>query len=399
MRCNAGRLRKRKEDGMRGVLILGARAPVALELARRFSRDGWKVVVADSIPCRITGWSRAVDAVESIAPPRDNPHQFASDIAQICSRYGLELVVPTCEEIFFLARYRHRIPEHVRVLCDTFDTLRDVHSKWSFVALAQGYGAVVPDSALVDTLEEARKWAQGNAVVIKPEYSRFGVHVRLYPDGIPDGAAPLAALGKWVVQRFVRGSESCSYSVAERGRLLAHSAYRPAWRVNLSSSYYFEPIRNDTIRAFVERFVRKLNFTGQISFDWVMHDDGRVSVLECNPRATSGCHLFDADAPVASALDGTLTECIEPEHAAPRMIKAVMLSAGLVDAVRHRQLRRWSQDLHRATDVIRIPGDGRSLGGALLDLGSYARLALAKRCTMREAATRDIEWDGEPLPE
>ena len=81
------------------------------------------------------------------------------------------------------------------------------------------------------------------------------------------------------------------------------------------------------------------------------------------------------------------------------MIGAVMLSAGLFDAVKQRELRRWVRDYRRADDVIGVAGDRRSVGGAVLDLVSYARLAYAQRCSMREAATRDIEWDGQALPD
>lgn len=383
----------------RKVLILGGRAPVALDHARRFAHQGWHVTVADSIPCLISGASRAVDASLRIASPRHAPTQFAADLASACDQHRFDLILPTCEEVFFLSRYRHRLPAQVRVLADDFDMLRAVHSKWQFLELAQGCGANVPESALVHSIQEAREWAQGAPIVLKPEFSRFGVHVRLYGNGMPEDAPPLPPLGNWVAQRHVSGTEYCSYSVADSGRLLAHSLYRPTWRMHRSSSFYFEPARIDAIHAFVARFVRKLDLTGQVSFDWIRDADGNMSVLECNPRATSGCHLFALDAPLPSALDGTLDQCIEPEAATPRMIGAVMLSAGLIDACRRGDLRRWSRDYRHAADVIGVPGDRRPVAGALTDLMAYARLALAQRCNMREAATRDIEWDGDPLPE
>lgn len=355
--------------------------------------------MADSISCLISGASRSVDATVRIASPRHTPAQFAADLSHACAKHAIDLIVPNCAEVFFLSRYRHRLPGDVRVLADDFDKLRDMHSKWRFLSLAQGCGANVPESALVGSIDEARQWAGTNPVVLKPEFSRFGVHVRLYRDGIPQDAPELAALGKWVAQRYVRGTEYCSYSVADRGRLVAHSLYRPTWRMQTSSSYYFEPARIDAVREFVARFARKLDFTGQLSFDWIVHANGEVSVLECNPRATSGCHLFSLDDPLPAALDGTIDTCVEPVAPSPRMIGAVMLSTGLIDAAKHRELRSWMRDYRRATDVIRAAGDHRPFVGAVLDLVSYARLARAQRCNMREAATRDIEWDGQPLPE
>lgn len=381
------------------VLLLGGRAPAALDHARRFAHQGWRAFIADSIPCQISGASRAVTKTLRIAPPRHAPAQFVDDLRRAVNEHAIDLVVPTCEEVFFVSRYRDRLPAHVRVLTDTFDKLRDVHSKWRFLSLAQGCSVDVPDSALVTSLDQAREWARGRPVVLKPEYSRFGVHVRIYRNGIAHDAPPLAALGAWVVQAYAAGTEYCSYSVADRGRLLAHSLYRPSWRVSASSSYYFEPARIDATRRFVEQFARKLDFTGQLSFDWIQQSDARMSVLECNPRATSGCHLFSLDDALPAALQGALDTCIEPSVSTARMIGAMMFSAGLLDAVKHGQLRRWAADCRAAFDVIGTPNDRRPLAGAISDLLAYARLARSQRCNLREAATGDIEWDGQPLPD
>ena len=77
------------------------------------------------------------------------------------------------------------------------------------------HGMPVPDSVRVHTLAEARAWAGGRGVVLKPEFSRFGVNVRLYPNGIPKDAPELASLGEWVVQAFVAG-EGCALTQLQR---------------------------------------------------------------------------------------------------------------------------------------------------------------------------------------
>ncbi|WP_426395809.1 ATP-grasp domain-containing protein [Ralstonia sp. R-29] len=384
---------------MPNVLILGGRAPVALDHARRFAHQGWTVCIADSIACQISGASKAVTATLRMASPRYAPAQFVADLARIVREHRIDLVVPTCEEVFYLSRYRHHLPSRVRVLADDFSKLRAVHSKWQFLELAQDCGADVPVSARVQSLDEARAWAAGRPVVLKPEFSRFGVHVRLYRNGIPDDAPPLADLGAWVVQTLVAGQEFCSYSVADRGRLVAHAVYRPDWRMSTSASFYFAPARIDAVRDFVTNFARKLDFTGQLSFDWIQQADGRVSPLECNPRATSGSHLFGLDDALPAALAGTLDGCIEPSPGAPRMAAAVMASVGLFEALRRGKLSQWRHDWRAATDVLGTPGDRGPLWGGVRNLAAYARLAIAQGCNMREAATQDIEWDGQELPE
>lgn len=372
------------------VLILGGRAPVALDHARRFAAQGWGVVMADSVSCRLSGWSRAVASTVRLASPRYAPARFVADLNAAIAREGIDLVVPTCEEVFFLSRYRSALPASCRVVVDDFDKLRLLHSKWEFTKLADGRA---PATALVHTIEQAREWAAGRPLVLKPEFSRFGVHVRLYPDGMPVDAEPLAPLGAWVAQEYCAGTELCSYSVAEQGKLTAHALYRPAYRLHRSSSYYFEPHASEPIQRFVAELVARLNFTGQISFDWVDMGDGRPRVLECNPRATSGLHLFAPDDAVPAALNGVNQPCVTPQGGA-RMLGPVMYSAGLLNGG---SLSDWRRDARRAGDVVTAPADWLPLAGGLLDLAWFTRAALQRRCTMREAATSDIEWDGEAL--
>lgn len=379
------------------VLVLGGRAPAALDHARRFHRQGWEVLIADSVSCRLSGWSQSVAATLRVPSPRYAPQAFVARLNAVIRRHAIDLVVPTCEEVFYLSRYRDQLPAQVRVLADRFDTLRILHSKWEFIGAASGCGAVVPDSCRVATLAEARAWAGREPVVLKPEYSRFGVHVRVYPEGLPANVPELEVAGAWVAQRYHAGTELCSYAVADRGRLLAHAVYRPGYRIRRSSSYYFDPCRSPRIRDFVAAFVAKMDFTGQISFDWIQGEDGEVTVIECNPRATSGLHLFTQTDALPAALAGEGNACIEPDNAQAAMIASLMLSVGLAQALGSAGLGRWWRDYQRARDVIAVAGDGLPLAGALVDLGAYARIGFIQGCNLRQAATRDIEWDGECL--
>lgn len=382
---------------MPSVLILGGRAPAAADHARRFAHQGWTVYIADSIPCRISGWSRTVKATIPLAPPRFDPAAFIAGLSSAISRHAIDLVIPTCEEVFFLSCYRYALPSSCRILADDFDKLRLLHSKWEFQQQARECGGNAPASAAVRSIAEAREWANGEAVVLKPEYSRFGVHVRLYPDGIPTDAPELEEQGRWVIQHYCRGQELCSYSIADQGRLLAHVVYLPKYRLKRSSSYYFAHHVSPRIAEFAERFVAQQRFTGQISFDWIDAGNDSPAVIECNPRAISGLHLFTKDDPLPIALTGDASAPITPSSKRARMIAPLMASVGLSQALVAGRFIEWRSDFLAADDVIGVAGDRGPLAGAVADMGSYLMMSLRQRCTMREAATRDIEWDGEVL--
>jgi hypothetical protein len=382
---------------MPDVLILGGRSPVALDHARRFAAQGWRVTVADSASCRLTGWSRAVTSTVRLASPRQAPKQFIADLCGVIVQHDIDLVVPTCEEVFFLSRYRSALPNSCRVVVDNFETLRSLHSKWDFLPMAARAGGNPPTSTLIDTIEQAREWAGDKAIVLKPEFSRFGVHVRMYPEGIPGNASALPELGRWVAQEYCVGTELCSYSIAQQGRLTAHALYRPVHRLHRSASYYFEPHTSEPIKDFVAKLVNALQFTGQISFDWIDAGDGRARVLECNPRATSGLHLFSLNDAVPAALSGESDNCIAPQAGSARMLAPIMYTGGLLQSLSRNDFKKWRDDLQHASDVIMAPGDRLPVAGALVDMAWFAKTALLRQCSLREAATSDIEWDGEEL--
>jgi hypothetical protein len=379
------------------ALILGARAPAALEMARRLASRGHWIAVADSVSCRITGSSRSVAETLRLPSPRTALAEYARALDRAIRQRSIDIVIPTCEEVFYLARVRAALPRECFVCSAPFELLARLHSKLDFIALAANCGASVPETCAVHSLEEARDWAAGRPLILKPEFSRFGVHVRIHPQGLPADATPLPPLGRWAAQLFCRGSELCSYGIAFEGALQVNVCYRPTYRLRRSSSYYFESAAVPAIDKFVARLVRETGFTGQISFDWIMGEDGVPTVLECNPRATSGLHLLPGDADLLRLLNGSAGLSFDADSARPAMLAALMLVPGLPTSLMDGTLARWRRDWLRAHDVLANKSDRAPALGAMRDLLSFFAQSLRQRCTMREAATRDIEWDGGPL--
>lgn len=379
------------------VLVLGARAPVALDHARRFAAQGWKAFIADSISCRVSGWSRSVAGVFRLPPPRYELQRFARELVGLIEHNQIDLLLPTCEEGFYVSAICSRLPKECRVFSAPFEQMRELHSKARFLELAHNCGLSAPQSTVVDTLDAARDWSGGRPVVLKPEYSRFGVYVRIYREGIPADAPRLPVKGRWVAQELLDGRELCSYTVAVDGRMTAHAVYEPTYRLRRSSSYYFEPRSVPRITAAVSKIVAALRYSGQISFDWIESRTREVIPLECNPRAVSGIHLFDDRDPIPDAILGRVAECILPTCTDPVMLAPAMLLFGLPAALRSGALRKWSADWHRARDALSRPGDFGPIPGACADLAAFGALALRQACSVRAAATRDAEWDGEDL--
>jgi glutathione synthase/RimK-type ligase-like ATP-grasp enzyme len=377
------------------VLILGARAPACLEWARAFAASGWKVTVADSLRSPVTRYSRAVNHYLHLPEPRSNPDAWINALRDAVQTRAIDLVLPTCEEAFYLGYGLEHIP--CRVATMPLEALQPLHHKYQFAQMTQAWEVTAPESHLLESAADAAAFAEtASAWVFKPAYSRFANRTLIRPGRKPLLEIQPTAQQPWVAQRCVSGREHCSYSLLVDGRLTAHACYHPRYRVGRGSGIWFEPTDPPAIRAFVEHFGMATGYNGQVAFDFIEADDGRCYVLECNPRATSGVHLFD-DQPegLVQALLGRNDTVLTPTST-PRMIALAMLLFALP---RHGLRRAFWQDFAAARDTIVRNGDWLPLVAQIPALLEILWRVVSRRRGLLAATTADIEWDGQPMQE
>jgi hypothetical protein len=376
----------------RTILVTGSRAPAAAEIARLLIAAGHRVHAGDSTPLDLAG---AVNGVTSHVLPRarQSPAAYGAAVAALVLREDIDLVVPTCEEVFYLAAAReqgHAIP----LFAPDFATLRLLHDKHAFAAFAGGLGLDVPQTHRLESPGEVEALAGAiRDTVFKPAYSRFGTQTLVGAERI-DNVQPTPQR-PWVAQERLLGEEICLYAVAERGRMRAFCAYRPLYRIGRAASYYFEPLEAPDGQALVARIVAALDYSGQIAFDAIRVRDGRLLPIECNPRATSGVHLLAGTPGFAACLAAQTAEgLVQPSPAdAPAMLASAMILMALPRAW-PAGLAAWRRDFVRGRDVLAADGLNRR---ALQVLLRYCVEALRRRAPVRAIATRDIEWDGEAI--
>jgi len=374
------------------VVITGARAPVAVHLARRLSEAGWRVLLADTLRFALGRATRAKAAYLRFPPPRQDFAGFAGFWAELLRRERPALVVPTCEEVFYLAALRERCDLDLPLFAPSLDMLASVHHKGRFAALASGLGADPPETLVLEAPCERLPF---DDFVLKPAWSRFGSHVLIRPSAVALAGLKPTPQVPWVAQRYMPGEEICAYGVAVGGVLRAFCAYRPLWRVGLGAAVAFAPVESPEAEVFTRNLVAKLAWTGQIAFDFRHDETGRLRVLECNPRATSGAHFFAAGDGLAEAIAGTGTA--DPSLRVPMTLPLALLVYGLPQALRRRALGSLVHDLRTMTDLLADRADRSFLPIQGLALGEIIARALRLRVGLKEAATADIEWDGEPF--
>jgi predicted ATP-grasp superfamily ATP-dependent carboligase len=391
-------VRERAAVESRTILLTGGRAPATLDLARIFRSAGHRVIVAESLAWPITRGSRAVYRHYRVPPPRQAPGPFVSALLDIVRAECVDMIVPTCEEVFHLAQMAGLLRPHTKVFVAPFNQLRRLHSKFEFMEVVRKAGLPVPETSRVTSLAEAIEAVRRSPgeLVLKPEFSRFATEVIVKPRD-PDAIGRLAISVErpWVVQRFVTGEQVCSYGVAHEGRLTAHTAYRVDYTAGLASSIRFVVDDDPRLEAWVSRFVAAEGYTGQMAFDFVVASGGTVMPLECNPRATSGIHLF-ADQP---ELAGTFLDARGPRlHAhprRPRMLAIPMLVYGLPQSMRRGRTSQFIRDFVSSQDaVFRLLDPLPTLVQAMA-VGELAMLARHYHRNLLAASTADIEYNGE----
>ena len=380
---------------MTRILLTGGRAPATLELARAFHRAGHTVFMAESLRGHLSAPSNALAQNFLVPPPRQRTSDFLDALEKIVQENKIDLVIPTCEEIFYVAMGRDRFPAFVEPL----EKLRPLHNKWEFIHLARGLGLPVPETMLIETeasLKSAfERWPK---VVLKPVYSRFAVKTLIQPT-IHQVDSALTFDSRWIAQDFIEGAQICTYSVCHYGRLTAHTAYRSDFTAGQGATILFRHVNHMATLNWVTKFVAATSFTGQIAFDFIETADGNVFAIECNPRAISGIHLLASDPRFPNAfLDRSAKSPdfapIAPPENLSTMLLSGMLIYGLPAALEKHQLKKWLAAFTSSRDVIFRRDDPWP---ALLQFRSilfYLQLARRERISPLEASTFDIEWNG-----
>lgn len=378
---------------MANILLTGGRAPVTLDLARAFHRAGHTVFMAESLRGHLSQPSAAVKANFVVPAPRSEPEAFLSALKTIVEQNQVELLIPTCEEVFHIAKGLEKIP--CRVFCEPLETLDRFHNKWKFIMSAVDRDLNVPETMMLmsedDTLNAFAHWRE---LVLKPVYSRFAARTLILPT-LREALATLKKGEAWVAQPFIRGRQFCSYSVCQRGRVTAHAVYPTVFTAGQGATVAFQPVEHAGIFEWVQTFVKHFNVTGQMAFDFIQTPEGELFALECNPRATSGAHLLTPHPRFVESFFGAEMECVMPEPNASRMLGTAMLVYGLPSALKNGSLRAWAQTFLHSDDVILDFNDPLPFFLQWRSIFSYVSLGRREGISALAASTFDIEWNGE----
>ena len=302
------------------VLVSGGKMTKALTLARAFHRAGHRVVLVEQEKYRLAGhrFSRCVDVFRTVPRPQDP--SYAEALLRVVQEEGVDVYVPVCAPAASIpdARAIPLLEPHCRVLHVEAELIEQLDDKEALAVLARKLDLPVPDSARITSPEQVATFdfAAGDPPYVLKSIGYDPVNrldLTPLPRPTPEETAAFAAAkpispdNPWILQALLTGREWCTHSTVVDGRI-------QVWACCPSSAFQvnYEMVENPAIRQWVQGFVEPLGLTGQVSFDFIETDDGRVLPIECNPRTHSAITMFADHPGLAEAYLGHLDEPLVP---------------------------------------------------------------------------------------
>jgi predicted ATP-grasp superfamily ATP-dependent carboligase len=302
------------------ILVSGGKMTKALQLARSFHRAGHRVILIESAKYHCTGhrFSRAVARFYPV--PNPNEPGYIAALVAIVKAENVDVYVPVCSPIasYYDAQAKAALAPHCEVMHVDPAVVQQLDDKYQFAVAAAGLGLGVPDSHCIT---DAQQVFDFDFSPRSPEYILKSIPYdsvrRLDLTKLPGDdrvamtefvrSLPISDRQPWIMQAFIPGQEYCTHSTVRDGELRLHCCCKSsAFQIN------YEMVDRPAITAWVKHFVKGLNLTGQVSFDFMETADGQIYAIECNPRTHSAITMFYNHPGVAEAYLAPGTTMIQP---------------------------------------------------------------------------------------
>ncbi len=382
------------------ILITGARSAVALDLSRDFHRLGYTIHTADCSSAYISKYSKSSDFVHSYASPVHNAKQFIADITALVKEINPLIIIPTCEEIFHLSRPNLSSVVKDRIFSPSLNDLHILHAKDQFIIFCNQIGIRTPETHVIRSCNDLSAFFDHSLEwVFKPCYSRFGAKTIIAPTSKVLNSILPTPQDSWLAQKYIKGQELSFYAIAHTGKLAALSVYSSKWRLKGGASYVFETSSNEIfnkVKIIAKTIAASLNLTSQFACDMMMDQEGKIWVIECNPRSTSGIHLLTGTGRLAQAMLNQNEEVLYTQNT-KRYMLPMMLTYGLITTAKESRWSEWLNTIKSGDDVISTSKEYLPILGSILDTVIFMKHVIKHKMSLQQATTFNIEWNGENL--
>lgn len=363
------------------ILITGGRSPYTLELIRLFGKQGYEVYLLEYIKLNLSQYSNYLSKSFIITAPNSDFDKFKTEFIEIIESQSFDLVIPTCEDIFQYAQFKDEIAQYSTPFFEDISILNTFHNKFDFNQKVKAKGLKVPKTW---KLRQYQNQLANKKLVLKREFSRFGTDIRIidneqgqWPDPSED----------WIVQEFIEGQEASIFALLKDGKITAFSCYQKQYAVE-GATILFKSYCEPLFKKWLEALFKNETLSGQFSFDIIVKDK-QIFPLECNPRLTSGIHLFSDQPGMVEAFFNPAHYC-EPTGKQQYMIGLAML----VYKFNLKNFKSWWKDFRKSKDIFYDRNDIKPFFTQFVSFGYFVIQAILKRKSPVEVTTLDFEYNG-----
>lgn len=378
------------------ILITFARSLWTLDLARKLSAAGHQIYVADSVPFHLCRFSKAIQEPFTVPSPRFCPEEYIRAIVNITKEKKIDIVIPVYEETWLIAKNKELFPDTCTLFSPTFENFNLLHNKWLFQKKLTELDIKTPSYFLIRENKELEQLTAGHPFALKASYSRASQSVQKFFPGEASYKTNISSTNPLIAQEWIDGEKYCSYAICRDGIVQALATYPVTYAIDGNSCLIFEAIQHEGIVNWIKNFVNKMEYTGQISFDFIQSAKNReLYAIECNPRATSGLHLFSEDDGLDKAILQKIDSPIFPALGRRQQILWGMLLYGWKkNGFTQSNLKQYISTVLTTKDVVFSASDLKPFLFEPLIFASIFFHSRKKKQKIPTYFTFDHDWNG-----
>ncbi|NEO30786.1 MAG: ATP-grasp domain-containing protein [Symploca sp. SIO3C6] len=298
-------------ENSKNIILTGAKMTKCLQLARSFQAAGHKVFMLETDKYWLSGnrFSNSVTGFYTVPNPKKDWNGYCQKLLDIVKKENIDVFIPVSSAVlnYYESLVKPILSEYCEVLHFDVEITKLLDNKFTFIEKAKSFGLTVPKSFLITKPEQIINFdfaTDGSQYILKsiPYDSVRRLNMTKLPmKSVQEmsnfvKSLPINQEKPWIMQEFVKGKEYCTHSTVRKGQIRLHCCCESSeFQVN------YEHVDHPKIYEWVEKFVKELNLTGQISFDFIQTEDNRVYPIECNPRTHSAITTFYNHPEVADA--------------------------------------------------------------------------------------------------
>ncbi len=301
--------RRKVAKNPKKVLLTGGKMTKSLQLARSFYDAGHEVILVETDKYWLSGhrFSKAVHGFYTVPAPEKDNEGYYQGLLNIVQKENIDVFIPVSSPVasYYDSVAGTLLAEHCEIMHFQPNITKMLDDKFALCQQADTLGLSAPQAFLITDPQEILdfdfKNNQGRKYILKSikydSVSRLDM-TKLPFEGMEDYVKklPISKDNPWAMQEFITGKEYCTHSTVRKGKIRLHCCSESSpFQVN------YQHINNPEIYRWVEKFVKELNISGQISFDFIQSEDGTVYPIECNPRTHSAITMFYNHPGVADA--------------------------------------------------------------------------------------------------